>query len=194
MTAIPMNCQEIESQLPLYVGEELEASARETVRVHLEVCDACSRQMDGLARARRLVQQHAEPTREVDLWPGIRAALVEEGRLSAAPGATAGAGRSWAWRLVPAAALAAAAAILIMTRPQTPTPGRDIAPERSAELPLAEVSPAAFEAAPRSSGLRALPAGEASMADTVGGYVPVRIKPLRPAPTTHPLETLAGYR
>jgi len=193
MTARPMNCQEIESQLPLYVGEELDAPARDEVRAHLEGCAACSQQMEGLARARRLVQKHAEPAAEVDLWPGIRAALVEEGRLSPAP-VTADAGRSWTWRLVPAAALAAAAAILIMSRPEAPVPSLDEGPAGRAEMAVAEAAPAAFEVAPETSGLRALRAGESSMADTVGGYVPVRIKPLRPAATAHPLETLAGYR
>lgn len=79
-----MNCTEAREKLPLYVGGDLDREVLETLRSHLERCDECHRMVQQAVQARReLVLAFRERTEgpKPDLWSGIRAQLVSEGRI-----------------------------------------------------------------------------------------------------------------
>lgn len=79
-----MNCTEAREKLPLYVGGDLDREALESLRSHLERCDECHRKVQEAVHARReLVLAFRERAQgpKLDLWSGIRAQLVAEGRI-----------------------------------------------------------------------------------------------------------------
>lgn len=79
-----MNCTEAREKLPLYVGGDLDRDVLETLRAHLERCDECHRKVQEAMQARReLVLAFRERSQgpKPDLWSGIRAQLVSEGRI-----------------------------------------------------------------------------------------------------------------
>jgi len=80
MTAI--DCNEARSHLPLFAGGDLEPPLDGVVREHLASCEPCAERLEAAAKARRaLLSLRGEdgPVGFVDLWPGIRARLAEEG-------------------------------------------------------------------------------------------------------------------
>jgi len=82
-----MSCDEVLEKVPLFVGGDLDPEALESVRVHLVICGACAQRAGEAARARRALVA-AFRAREADfvhpdLWPGIRATLLSEGRIRA---------------------------------------------------------------------------------------------------------------
>jgi hypothetical protein len=85
-----LSCTEVESHLPLFVGpvgEDLETPVAERVKTHLEGCSACAGRLEALedARGALLTLSAASGQNEdVDLWPGIRGQLAEEGLLELA--------------------------------------------------------------------------------------------------------------
>lgn len=79
-----MSCNEAREKLPLYVGGDLDREVLETLRSHLERCADCHRQVQAAVAARReLVLAFRERVQgeKPDLWTGIRAQLVAEGRI-----------------------------------------------------------------------------------------------------------------
>lgn len=79
-----MSCNEAREKLPLYVGGDLDREVQETLRSHLERCADCHRQVQEAVAARReLVLAFRERVQgeKPDLWTGIRAQLVAEGRI-----------------------------------------------------------------------------------------------------------------
>ena len=86
----PVNCSDVSHNLPWYVGGDLEEPVALLVREHLAACPECER---AHARARasreRLLASGVGPQGGVassapDLWPGVRARLVQEGLLEEA--------------------------------------------------------------------------------------------------------------
>lgn len=79
-----MSCTEAREKLPLYVGGDLDREVLETLRAHLERCAEChSKVQEAVAARRELVLAFRERTQvqKPDLWSGIRATLVAEGRI-----------------------------------------------------------------------------------------------------------------
>ena len=74
-------------RLPLYVGGDLDAEALGDVRAHLALCEGCARAAREALRAREVFRSTLSVgAREIlrpspELWIGVRAALVAEGRL-----------------------------------------------------------------------------------------------------------------
>lgn len=89
-------CPEAQAHLPLYVGGDLEAPLAAVVAEHLEGCPTCAERREALDRARGALLGLAtgsERKEEVDLWPGIRARLAEEGVLEPVAGSESGVDR-----------------------------------------------------------------------------------------------------
>ena len=79
-----MSCTEAREKLPLYVGGDLDREVLETLRSHLERCADCHRLVqESVAARRELVLSFRERVQgpKPDLWSGIRAQLVAEGRI-----------------------------------------------------------------------------------------------------------------
>lgn len=79
-----MSCTEAREKLPLYVGGDLDREVLECLRAHLERCAECHSKVQEAVTARReLVLAFRERTQgqKPDLWSGIRATLVAEGRI-----------------------------------------------------------------------------------------------------------------
>ena len=81
------SCSQVRERLPLYVGEDLEAGVMVLVRRHLAECGACRRAADRAAQARGAFATHLaeEALLQPNLWAGLRAELVREGRIQASP-------------------------------------------------------------------------------------------------------------
>jgi len=120
-------CAEVVNNLPWYVGGDLEGDAQASIDEHLAQCAPCAAQAMRARDARQVfvTDLHARETRGPNLWPGVRAALVQEGLLqrpvlsvpgtpSAAPVATANAAtRPLSTRRFWVVGSAAAAAVLV---------------------------------------------------------------------------------
>ena len=89
-----MDCTEVEAHLPLFVGGDLETPLAVKVEAHLQACQGCGGRLEAAGRARSALLELAARTRaearleQVDLWPGVRALLAEEG-LVGSPSAAA---------------------------------------------------------------------------------------------------------
>ncbi|HEX6882602.1 MAG TPA: zf-HC2 domain-containing protein [Planctomycetota bacterium] len=118
MSTYRTSCGEIQEKLPLFVGGDLDGESLASVRAHLEACRACSERARIVQRAREALVRAIRPPAELaggpSLWPGVRAALVAEGRIqpSALPGAERFARSGSRGRLRWLAPLAAAAALI----------------------------------------------------------------------------------
>ena len=79
-----MDCIEVEAHLPLFVGGDLEHPLTTEVEGHLAACEGCRTRLEAARRARSALLGLVEldPTGELDLWPGVRARLVDEGLLT----------------------------------------------------------------------------------------------------------------
>ena len=137
MKSAQLDCSQVQAQLPLYAGGDLEAPWSEAVAGHLEQCAACVLELNGLRAALAPFDElRAVPVPTIDVWPGVRAALEREGHLgvstsrvvTAAPRVAA---RAPYWRR--AATSAAAAAAIVATvyvwwpeqRASSPAAGQD---------------------------------------------------------------------
>jgi anti-sigma factor RsiW len=79
-----MSCTEAREKLPLYVGGDLDREVLENLRSHLERCAEChAKVQEAVAARRELVLAFRERSQGLkpDLWSGIRAKLVAEGRI-----------------------------------------------------------------------------------------------------------------
>jgi len=79
-----MSCTEAREKLPLYVGGDLDREVLETLRSHLERCSECHQLVQEAMGARRelvLAFRERSQGQKPELWTGIRAALVAEGRI-----------------------------------------------------------------------------------------------------------------
>lgn len=77
-------CSEVRALLPLAVGDDLEEALAHSVADHLAGgCAECSAALRELTRVRGhlLELPQRSPAPAVDLWPGVREALLEEGLL-----------------------------------------------------------------------------------------------------------------
>jgi len=113
-------CGETQEKLPLFVGGDLDGESLASVRAHLEVCRACAERARTVQRARealvRALRSPEEGPGGSSLWPGVRAALLAEGRIqpAAVPGAERFARTGNRGRLRWLAPLAAAAALIAL--------------------------------------------------------------------------------
>ena len=191
------DCSEVESSLALFVGGttggDLEPSAHAAIERHLAGCARCRDLAHG-ARAARGVLVHAlgaDARPAPDLWPGVRAALVAEGRI--ADDLTGAARRAQESRRPVSAesrprrwiTLGSAAAAALLLGFWLGRAREDLAPVRPVEAPPTVVeAPAAPEARdPRGraqlvpvleahpAGLRRVGAGEAALADSAEPFV-----------------------
>lgn len=164
-----LHCSDVVEKLPLYVGGDLEPEGLEAVRGHLADCERCVEELQVVSRARRALvaalrveeDSTAHDDGGLDLWPGIRAALVRDGRLeprtqrpkpvslsafSDEP-ATSSTGTPWVRRLPRFAAAAAAVVVLAwgasrLVGSGAPQLGPGAAdPSRLAGSPVATVAP-----------------------------------------------------
>lgn len=118
MTNSLIDCTEARSELPLFVGGDLEAETQQRVADHLEGCTACRAFLDRARSAREaLVEDFTRSARDEarpEVWSGVRAGLLEAGLVRSraavpAPGAPANSRSSWGvLRWVPVAAAAGA--------------------------------------------------------------------------------------
>ncbi len=81
------NCAEVQGEIPLYVGGDLESPALERLERHLGQCSACRENLSRANEARGALRDHlGNPQIEASCpshWPGIRSALIAEGTLVA---------------------------------------------------------------------------------------------------------------
>lgn len=86
-----MNCSEALNELPLFVGEDLESSARERIAEHLQGCAPCSETLVQFQESREARLDHFESTAagapSVSMWPALQAQLRAEGLLASGPSA-----------------------------------------------------------------------------------------------------------
>lgn len=78
------DCALAEARLALYVGADLDPADQRLVGEHLAHCASCTESVRRLREARQLYFEVASREPAVDLWPGVRSALVAEGVLDPA--------------------------------------------------------------------------------------------------------------
>lgn len=188
---VRLDCREVRGSLSLYSGGDLMGARLTAVEHHLQGCGACRAEAAASRQARQALVAGLAivPTREIDLWPRLRASLAEEGLLRDTPrraiarpaDATSDLAlpsRRRHWLSVGTLAAAALLAGLWLSR-STSTPlvpagrnARVLAPDPAlvdATVPRAEAP--AVTPVKASGGLRRVAAGEASwskMADIYG--------------------------
>ncbi len=164
----PKACSAIENELALFVGGELGPHGRADVEQHLAGCPACSSAVGRLAAARAALRAGFErpAVRVPDLWPGVRARLVESGTIhaplapAAQPAPAAALRRMPRWVPISAAAAALfALGLWLLQRNDPVLPGpRDgsqlIADQGSHPIPVQPV------------GLRRLAPGESALSSS----------------------------
>lgn len=79
----PLDCEGARARLPLFVGGDLDPDQQGAVGAHLEECVACRAAGDGAQRMRQVYFELASREPSVDLWSGVRAGLIRDGRISA---------------------------------------------------------------------------------------------------------------
>jgi len=85
MTTPTFNCIETEAHLPLFVGEDLDVAAMQSVREHLAGCAPCQANLSALRAALSAFEVERERRDSVvDLWPGVEAELARLGVIGAA--------------------------------------------------------------------------------------------------------------
>jgi hypothetical protein len=109
-------CTDVRGLLPLVVGGDLEEDQALLVTEHLETgCEACANDLKELQRLRGhlLELPQRSPAPAVDLWPGVRSALLADGFLRSAPIVVrrARTGARGAWLSAAAATLLVAGAV-----------------------------------------------------------------------------------
>ncbi len=167
MKSVQLDCTQAQAQLPLYAGGDLESPWSEAVAGHLEHCTACGLELRALQAALTPFERLREaPVPAIDVWPGVRAALESEGRLSSSTTSVRGttprvAVRSTLWRraasLTAAAAVVAAAYVAWPARQPSTVP--DVGPDtgsrgvalNSASQPASEAGAIAREFAPENA-------------------------------------------
>ncbi|MFT7486241.1 MAG: hypothetical protein ACI9F9_002096 [Candidatus Paceibacteria bacterium] len=115
-----MNCNEVQAELPLFVGGDLESPGREWVAEHLGNCDACGVVLGRAVDARALLTEHLEQTASIptpSVWPDLRQSLLAEGLVHGATNESALApttapARGRLLRFLPS--MAAAAALMLL--------------------------------------------------------------------------------
>jgi len=166
------SCGEVREKLPLYVGGDLDPDVMDAVRGHLELCSECARHMARATGARRvLVASFRAQEGEVDqpeLWPGIRAKLLAEGRIRVEGSAEVGVSAPratrrprWLWALAP---LAAAAALLLFLQAGDELGAPAVLPKnqpRAIPTPEIVLTPVS---APAGGSLQRIDPGDASLA------------------------------
>lgn len=80
------DCERALELVHLHVGGDLEPAEERSVAAHLASCDACRQAADEAQRLRQVYFEAAAADGDVELWSGIRRALLAEGRLAAGPG------------------------------------------------------------------------------------------------------------
>lgn len=191
MTEMTMNCSEVRAELPLFVGGDLEAPARDLLARHLEGCTPCAEALAAASEARAALVEHLEcaaSTPSASVWPGVREALRSEGLVSTAapkiltPAAPPTPGRGRLLRLAPFAAAAAAvvALALIPQQEDLPSPQPVVGLEEpqagTPETALAEVRPG--------GGLREVAPSE-SLGGRAGLFIEQPLLPPAPFQSSH---------
>jgi hypothetical protein len=106
-----VNCNEIQAQLALFVGQDLDATEEARVAGHVNGCASCERERARLehSRARLTSLREASALRGASVWSAVRQELLREGRIatsgSVAPNIHRGT-RVLRWLTVSAAAAA----------------------------------------------------------------------------------------
>ena len=175
-------CIEVENQLPLFVGGDLEDAAATEVALHLTACERCTEREREARTARELLVSALQLSERKgpDLWPGVRAGLVREGVLTGEPRSLTRSARRKPY-LVYAAAAAAVLVGFWLGRDAFDT-GAPYGPDSNSgatapivaeNLPVPEaavpVVPVAITA-PNSEGLRLVDRGEPRLRETAVIY------------------------
>jgi hypothetical protein len=173
-------CSEVRALLPLAVGDDLEQDLAAGVADHLAGgCAECSEVLRELTRVRGhlLELPLRSPAPAVDLWPGVRTALIEEGlvRRGAIVIRRARFGARGAWLSAAAATLLVAGALWTL-RPgaESVAPGAaggEVAVEHGVSPTLAPV----LAGGPAAGGLRPLAPGETPFALEAEEFGPQRV-------------------
>lgn len=208
-----IRCTEAREKLPLFVGGDLDPDVQAAVRAHLEGCPECAARAGSASRGRRALidalLERSEAGTQPELWSGIQAALVREGRIRgadspvrregvASPIAARGP-RRWTRRLL--APLAAAAAVVWVVQIGLLSGGDDPAgagkPHAPISAPVVHVegvvpvsSTVADGEVPRVGGLERVPAEEAGRTRML---VPFRRPSAEPLGPGDPGISLTGY-
>jgi len=108
MERVPESCADVLSNLPLYVGADLDPEVQAAVDRHLQACSACRVAADRVQASRQVLWSEFAETEvpaDLNLWSSLRPQLADEGLFDGIP-----ARRSMPlWRV---ASYAAAAALL----------------------------------------------------------------------------------
>ncbi len=115
-----MNCPSLE-QLALYHTDPSASPDRERLRVHVEHCDACRRELAALAATARLLEALPAPP-PPDLWPAVAARLNAKPRRLAAAWWKTLAGASLAVFLLGGVATRLVQSPLLPTAPASASP------------------------------------------------------------------------
>ena len=155
MQNLSKKCSDVRSNLPLFVGRDLESLEMEVVKAHLAECEACRFEHEAAQAARTAfltlhgAELDDEPTFEwsgtqpvsdlkLDLWPGIEAQLAAEGLLADSGELSRPAAAVTGFRLLVGGKLAwggaAAAALVLAWFGFLAGPGAEPAPEPVAHV------------------------------------------------------------
>lgn len=158
-----MACKDVETDLALFVGGELDPQAASAVHVHVESCSSCEAEVGRLRVARQALREGYDRSQAQvpDLWPALRTRLSAEGalRTQTAPAAEqasrAAARRRPQWLPLSAAAAALFAFGLWL--------GQRAGDDVHVPAPIASANTQPIQAT--SVGLRRLAPGESALSD-----------------------------
>ena len=88
MERVPESCADVLSNLPLYVGADLEPEVQAAVDNHLAACSECRMAADRVQASRQVLWSEFAETEvpaELDLWAGLRPQLADEGLFAGVP-------------------------------------------------------------------------------------------------------------
>ncbi|HVS20051.1 MAG TPA: hypothetical protein VMT18_15710 [Planctomycetota bacterium] len=177
-------CSEVRALLPLAVGDDLAQDQAAGVADHLAGgCAECSEALRELTRVRGhlLELPQRSPAPAVDLWPGVRTALLEEGLLQRGGVVIRRArfGARGAWLSTAAATLLVAGALWSLRRGADPVAPNAAGGEVAAEVVVEQgVSPTlapTLAGGPAAGGLRPLAPGETPFALEAEEFGPQRV-------------------
>lgn len=109
-----MNCKEVSDKVSQFMDGELDSVLNERVSLHIESCDACTRDLESFRRIGEWMREVEAPVDTEGTWGRIEAAIPSKLRLSER--------RSMKW-LVPALALAASVGFVLARVVWYPTNG-----------------------------------------------------------------------
>jgi len=93
-----MNCKQVENQLPLYVGHDLEGQRARLITAHLVTCTQCARLVEEHEEAHQLLRQFSAPQFSEATYASVRQSVLRQIEQESSPAQGMFAGE-WLMRL-----------------------------------------------------------------------------------------------